>query len=450
LDCDQFKRDVAHLNNWQEPDSKINGAVSGVIVAMFSVGCIISSFPLISSYFLDTWGRRSTIMLAGTVFLVGCVLQSFTLSMSLFLVGRFVTGLSIGLLSLVVTLYQSEIAPPELRGALTTLYQCMITFGILVAAVLDLALVHRENGWRAAILVQLIPGVLLVVGMYFLPNSPRWLAQQNRKEEALEVLVGLRGEERASTELDEIVADLAETAKFGEPTWSEMFQGRISQLVTIGVALQMLQQLVGMDAFMYFGPRLFQSLELQPNVFQTICNSVTFFMTLPAVALADRCGRRSLLMASAAGMSVACLVMASLGHVYIHKDGDAWSSSNPVAGYFIASMVLFFVANFAYGFGPIVWVYCAEIFPLRYRSRAMGITTTSNWIGNYLIAQFFPILLESLGFGTFLVFAFFSLVSLLLSCWLPETKGVPLEQVKQLFDAKLGLERTAEGAKTRP
>lgn len=382
-------------------------------------------------------------MLASGIFLVGCVIQATAYSLVQMLLGRFITGLTVGLLSAAVPLYQSEMAPPELRGALVSIYQLMITLGILVAAYLDMLWVPDDGGWRRAIWVQTVPGALLLLCIYFLPPSPRWLVTQNRATDALKVLQDLRGDAAANDECNGIVRDHQAALAEGEPLWTEMVRvRRIRQLLSLGVAMQLLQQLVGMNAFMYFGPRIFRDLGFSENKFQTINNAVNFVSTFPAVLVADRLGRRFLLMWSAAGMTLACLVMGTLGIVFIVRTGEGggWTSTSPSAGAIIAGTVFMFVVNFAYGWGPVVWVYTGEIFPLKYRSRCIGVTTMANWVGNWMVAQFTPMLLDVVGFVTFLMYGAFCFLALLLALWLPETKGIELEQIGRVFDMKLGVE----------
>lgn len=424
LECWSFKRDVAHLD---DETAKIGSLTAGFIVSIFSLGCIGASFPLVSTYFLDSWGRKGSIMLGTLVFLLGCWLQARAMSIWMMCLGRLVSGCAIGLLSTTVALYQSEVAPAQMRGGLTSLYQFMITAGILAAAAADVFLVELEDGWRYAICLQVLPALVLLGGMLCLPRSPRWLVQQGRSDEALSALLQLRDERSAREELKEIVANWEAIGHGG--TWSDMPRST-KRVLAVGVTMQLLQQLVGMNAFMYFGPRIFHSLHLNENKFQAMNNAVNCLATLPALCLADRCGRRCLLIWGAVGMTISCCIMALVG---LAKDeGDLLGS------YVTISMIFAFVVNFAYGWGPIVWVVCAEIFPLRHRSRCVGLTTMSNWVGNFLIAQMSPVLLETFGFGSFLLFAFFALCALLLACWIPETKNLPLEEIESLFQKKLG------------
>lgn len=441
LECASFKRDVAHLPTWDDPTSRIPSGTAGFMVGIFSIGCIAAALPMVSSYFLDTWGRRASIMMGSIVYLASCIVQARAYSIPAMYIGRLITGLSIGLLSSVVPIYTSEMAPCSLRGACTGLYQLGITAGILVAAFLDTFLVVLDGGWRTVIWLQMIPAAVILLWIPFLPRSPRWLVQQNRTDEAQSVLKLIRtSKQEAEKEYQEIVDDYRQSLELGEASWAEVFTGRGLKLVAIGTALQLLQQLVGMNAFMYFGPRIFQNIGLQQNTFQTINNAVNFFSTFPALYFADRTGRKSLLVVGACGMSAANITMGFVGLYGMTRQGESWHANGPSVGPILAACVFFFVVNFACTWGPVVWMYCAEIFPLKYRCRAVGVTTTANWVGNYVIAQVTPMLLEGIGFGTFLVFGGFCLSSILLGLWLPETKGLQLESISRLFDEKFGKE----------
>jgi len=446
IESRSFKHDVEHLDH-----GSVSSKTEGLIVSLFSIGAIVTAFPVISSYFVDEWGRKMSIMLGSLVFIVGSIIQLTCNGNTQLFVGRFVSGMAIGLLSAVIVLYQSELAPASMRGALSTLYQLGITFGILLAAFIDQLEVDHDEGWRVVMGVICLPAAALLVGMVCLPRSPRWLVQKGRRKEALKVLLTIRSDEEAVKEEEEIFQEIEKSRAEGEPEWIELFQGRCARLLVLGMTLQFLQQLVGMNAFMYFGPKIFESIGFDKNQFTTINNFVNFLASFPAVLLADRAGRRSLMLWSAMGMTVACTMMGLMGMMYMvptsanPADPEAevtWTVSSKSAGWVIAGSAFFFVFNFAFGFGPIVWVYCAEIFPMRYRARALGVTTVANWVGNFIIAQFTPMLLDAIQFNTFFVFGFFCFLGVLVSAYIPETKGVPLENIQELFDHKVGFRST--------
>merc|ERR1712232_220304 len=376
--------------------------------------------------------------------IVGSVLQATANTMVQMFIGRFIGGLSVGLLSNVVVLYQSELAPTSLRGTFSTFYQLMITVGILIAAIVDQALVDHEDGWRWVIFLMCAPALTLSLGMWFLPRSPRWLLQNGATGEALKVLLTIRDEEEAHSEHAEIIKECNDAKIMGQPRWVEIFQGKIGRLLVLGITLQLLNQLVGMNAFMYFGPKIFDSIGFSGNLFTTINNSVNFLSTFPAVFLTDIVGRRALLFCSSIGMALSCIVMGAVGVTTMTlADDGSWTVSGNAAGWAIALSVFFFVFNFAYGAGPVVWTYVAEIFPLKYRARCVAVCTMANWVGNFLIAELTPVLLNQIHFGTFFIFAFFCIVFAMIAAWLPETKGVPLESVGQLFDRKKGFRHLA-------
>jgi len=391
---------------------------------------------------MDKWGRRDTTIIGSFIFCISCGLQSQATDINMMLFGRLIAGLSIGLLAPVVALYQSEVSPPSMRGALTSIYQLMITFGILMATVIDNFLVDRPGGWRSAIEVQVIPALCMIVGMPLLPRSPRWLVQVGRRDEAHKALCALRsGVREADKELQLIEESCARAASGEEPTLSDLFSGHVLKLMLVGISLQLLQQFVGMNAFMYFGPRIFGDLGFDPVKFQVLANTANFIATFPAVLFADRLGRRPLMLAGAFGMAVACFSIGAVGPLVMPTaeatggQAQRWTGFGPNL---VASMVFLFIVSFAATWGPIVWVYCAEIFPQKYRSWCMGAATAANWIGNYFIAQLTPVSLGALGFQTFHVFGVFCVLGFLQVLVLPETKGLQLEHVDELFQSKFG------------
>jgi len=432
ISSDEFKKDVV--------GGALTPVIEGLIVSIFSIGCIISSLPFVSGYFMTCFGRRDTIIIGALIFSGGCMLQGCAVTLVMMLTGRLVAGVSIGLLSTVVALYQSEVAAPHMRGTLTSLYQLNLTLGILVATFADKVLVHKTAGWRLAILLQLIPALFLFMGMPFLPRSPSWLVLQGRREEARAALVTLRGDPAvAEKELESIVDSASRIpASSQHVPLSNLAKGLTGRLAALGLMLQLLQQFVGMNAFMYYGPTMFKDVGLDADNFQVYTNFCNFLATFVAVLFADSFGRRSLLTVGAVGQLVPCVVLALVGNVRTLDASGAVMAPGWVM-YLMPAMVFTFVASFAASWGPIVWVYTAEIYPLRYRAWCMGVSTTANWVGNYAIAQLTPMLFGRLHFNTFWIFAIFCGVALLLARELPETKGVPLEEINAVFAKKFNV-----------
>ena len=375
-------------------------------------------------------------MLGAAVFCAGAAIQAAAGSINTILLGRFIAGLSIGLLSSTVPLYQSEIAPSEWRGLLGATYQWAITWGILISFLMDEAANKQTDwGWRSILLFQLVPAVVLIVGMYVAPYSPRWLMLVGREAEARQTLIRIRlVAEMAEEELIEIRQSVQQCEDISATQsllllFSDKYNRR---LLLVGVTIMMLSQLCGMNAFMYYGVIIFGSLGLPAYTLNTAIGLVNVLSTLPGMWAMDRHGRKKLLSLSAGSMLAACCVTAVMGTI---------SGSNPViqstVDFVVVLAAVFFVFSFAYGWGPVSWVYCAEIFPLQIRSSAVGMTTCVCWIGNFLIAQFTPLLFEQFQFMTFGIFAVFCALALMLARWMPETKGTSLEDMPKLFEPKL-------------
>jgi sugar porter (SP) family MFS transporter len=434
-------------------DREIGTADRGFITAIFSLGAVLASFPLVSSYLNDGIGRRRTIILGSILFCMGAAIQATAFSVPQILLGRFISGLSVGSLSSTVPMYQSETAPQEWRGMLGATYQWCITLGILVSFWVDHAVNPNDGwGWRIAIWVQVIPSLVLLVGMIAAPSSPRWLMLCGRKEEAIHTLRSLRtSQEDADLELYDIEASLKINQTVGTASLRELFAFRFSRRLTfVGMTVMLLQQLCGMNAFMYYGTIIFGGLQLSPAQFNPIMGAVNVIATIPGLLLVDRVGRVQLLRWSGAMMFIACLACAAALSQFppecMSKEGcgpEAMILSPWAAHGFVAAMFIF-ICGFAFGWGPVAWVYCAEIFPLRFRSMAIGVTTCTCWVGNYMVAHFTPVLLDEFHFWTFLIFAFFCGLGVLLSAWLPETQGAPLEEIPKLFAFQLGVEPDAQ------
>jgi sugar porter (SP) family MFS transporter len=423
-----------------------NSTQEGFIVSSLQLGCFIGS--IFSSILCDRLGRRRSILVGAVVFCVGGAAQTFASTLPPLYAGRLIAGLAIGLLSMAVPLYLSEIAPKEIRGRLVSMQQLAITVGILVAFLINwgTSSIASDNSWRVPFGLQVAFSVLMAIGMLFLPSSPRWLVSHNYVQLGERALAKLRGGQSndVKEEFDEIQENIRLEREIGDGSWSELFSNGMWKRLAIGVALQMFQQLTGINAVMYYAPRILKASGFSATDITLLAVAgtgvVNVVMTFPGIFLVDRLGRRPLLISGALIMAAA---MSALGAMIAIFGPDYVNHAVPWA---CLVMVYVFVSAFAYSWGPIGWIYPSEIYPLRIRAKATSITTSSNWLFNFIIAQVFPALLNSIQWGVLLLFAGFS-ISMAGWVWLsvPETKGKSLEEIDKLFGQE-GVTHAGEAA----
>jgi len=317
-----------------------------------------------------------------------------------------------------------------------SMQQLAITVGILVAFILNwvCAKIPSDSSWRVPFGLQVVISVLMAIGLMFLPSSPRWLVSHNYVQLGEQALTKLRGGDSpdVKAEFEEIQENIRLEREIGDGSWSELFTDGMWKRLAIGVALQMFQQLTGINAVMYYAPKILGASGFSDTDVKLLANAgtgvVNVLMTFPGIFLVDRLGRRPLLISGALLMAA---FMAALGGM-IAVFGPNYE--NHAVPYACLVMVYLFVSAFAYSWGPIGWIYPSEIYPLRIRAKATSLTTSSNWLFNFIIAQIFPALLSAINWGVMFVFAGFA-VSMAAWVWLsvPETKGKSLEEIDGLF-----------------
>ena len=402
-----------------------------LITMIFGVGAAVAAFPPIMDACVTCLGRKGAVLAGGAMFCLGSAIQALAINLLMMLVGRVVAGFAVGLLSGNAPVYTSEIAPPKLRGALINGFQFAVTIGIMLAFLLALVLEEVEKpygGWRWVIAAQILPGLLLVVGGLIMPGSPRYLVSIGQPGEALKMLLRLR-----SGDVKDELAQICQEHKLESKTatWKEFMSGDGLKLLGLGISIQLLQQLCGMNAFMYDGPLIFEKIFGDAHagrLFTVISGIVNIFSTLPSLYLVDRYGRTKLMKWSAVGMLLCSAALAIVGNICFSGsscgDWGKWTATLAICG---------FIFNFAYGWGGMPWVYCAEMFPQKYRTRGVAATTDANWVGNILIAFLPPILFAEWGFNTFWLFVCTDAICLVCAMSLPETKDKTLEEVTHMF-----------------
>ncbi|MGH7736670.1 MAG: sugar porter family MFS transporter [Candidatus Tyrphobacter sp.] len=390
-------------------------------ISVVLVGCMVGA--VLSGAAADRFGRRPTLLAAGVLFFAGALVSAFTLDEAVLLAGRFIVGIGIGFSSVVAPLYISEVAPASVRGALVSVYQFAITIGILLAYVVDYALAAGGE-WRWMLGYGVVPAIVLVAGMVFMPESPRFLFKIGREGPARAELQRIYASSAAEdAEERSIRAALAVKSEglraFRAPS--------LRFALFLGVALAVLQQVTGINTVIYYGPQIFQMAGVGSATHSILAESlvggVNCVLTLVAIFWVDRIGRKPLLYVGVAGMFVALAILA-----FAFRQEHLPASLGTIA---LGSMMLY-VGCFAFSLGPIVWLLISEFYPLSVRGTGMSIATLANWVGNFLVSQFFLTMLEVLGRSlTFAVYAILCLVTIaFVYFFVPETKRELLERIR--------------------
>ncbi len=405
-----LKKDFGGLSSFQQE----------LVTSLLLVGAVLGA--LTAGRIADRLGRRLTVLITATVFVVGVLLAAFTPTFPVLLVARIIIGLAVGSASMVVPLYIGEIVPPRVRGGLVSLNQLAITSGILVSYLIDYGLSDSGN-WRLMFGLAAVPAVLLFVGMLFQQESPHWLIRQGRDDEARQVLLRLRDEGDIDSEIRE-VHELSQI----EGSYRDLISPRVRPLVWVGVLLAVFQQITGINTVIYYAPTLLQGAGLGNNaalLANVVNGCVNVGMTIVAIWLLDKVGRRPLLLSGTAGMAVGMVIVgcAFIGGSDLHGAAAAIA----IAG------LLIYTGSFAIGLGPVFWLLIAEIYPLRIRGAAMSVASMANWGANFVVTVSFLTLLNAIsGVGVFFLFGFLTLVALAYF-WrkVPETKGRSLQEIER-------------------
>jgi sugar porter (SP) family MFS transporter len=371
----------------------------------------------------DRLGRRRVILATGIVFVAGSLLAALAPGLTWLLAGRVVVGIAIGVASMLTPLYLAETAPADSRGAMVSLNQLAITCGILAAYLVDY-LFAAGGHWRWMLALGAVPGGLLAAGMLVTPETPRWLAGHGRLEEAKAVLRRLRGSGAVEAELAALRTDLRQAGSV--PGWRALLDPAVRAPLVIGVGLAIFQQITGINTVIYFAPTIFQTAGLSSASSAILATAgvglVNVAMTVVAIRLIDRVGRRALLLTGLLGMAV-CLVLLGLSFATGTSAGLAWITALSLAAY---------VGFFAVGLGPVFWLLIAEIFPLHVRGRGMSAATIANWSFNLLVTVTFLELVHDLGAtATFFLYAALTVGAYVFTARLVgETKGRSLEEIE--------------------
>ncbi|KAJ5665148.1 sugar transporter [Penicillium maclennaniae] len=439
---------VLVMENFENHFPTFQGStIQGWLVAALELGAWAGA--LINGFLADRISRKYAMMVAVIIFTLGTSLQAGAQTPAYFFAGRIVGGLGIGMFSMVIPLYQAEIAPPELRGSLVSLQQLSITVGTAIAFWIDYGMQYvggttcQPEGIANPYLasedylvasspaLQIIPAWILFFGMFWFPFSPRWLMMKHREEEAAAALSKLRRLPTSDALLQAELLEIKAAVMFDEETeaeavsangawapWKALFAPNMFKRLMLGCCMMVFQQFTGINAVLYYAPQIFASFGFSSTTQTLLATGVTgilqIIFTLPAVLYLDKFGRKTFLIAGAIGMFCCHIVVAAVEGTY----EDAWNLNeglDKAQGWVAIAFIWLFAINFAYSWGPVTWVLTQEIFPNSMRSRGVSIVASTNWMFNFVIGLTTKDMLDSMKYVR------------------PETKDKTLEELDIFF-----------------
>ncbi|KAI8069969.1 hypothetical protein BC940DRAFT_296611 [Gongronella butleri] len=444
----------------------INYATSGADAAVIAVTLgagFLASF--VSGFVADRLGRKVLLFIATLFNVVGSIIQVVGPNLAAFLSGRVITGFGLGTFTMLIPLYQSEIARPENRGRLITLYQVAVALGMWIGfwVVYGVGIHDYDMRWDVPLGLQLVPAGVLLLGLGLVPESPRWLIYRNRYNEALDIMALLRSQGNKD-DLDlqmeftgvrqDVWFDKHYTRKSFVGLWSTGIENNRTRTL-LGMGIHICTQISGSNALIFYLPHIIYASGIVDRNMSLIlgggiANGISFLGTLPCFYFIDRWARRRVMVFGALVMGVSMLLVGLLSglydgplqmsqlHFYADTVFEAMSSNNLQATYAMYALFCIYLAGFALSWAPVGWIYPAEIYPQMIRANAMGVTTATSYAAHLLMILVVPYMFESMKFGVYLFFGCVCLaMALLVHVYFPETKGKSLEEVNLLFSGAL-------------
>lgn len=414
-----------------EDQLNLTSFTEGLVASSLLFGAALGA--VLGGRLSDYNGRRKNIMYLSILFFfatVGCALAP---NVTVMIICRFLLGLAVGGASVTVPSYLAEMAPADRRGGIVTQNELMIVSGQLLAfvinAILGTTLGDISHVWRYMLIVAAVPAVFLFIGIFRVPESPRWLISKQKNEQALGVLRKIRSEDQAEVEMTEIQATVSQEKELQKAGFKDLATPWIRRIMFIGIGIAVVQQITGVNSIMYYGTEILKNagFATQAALIGNIANGViSVLATFVGIWLLGKVGRRPMLITGLAGTTSALLLIAILSSVL---------QGSPVLPYIVLGLTVTFLAFQQGAISPVTWLMLSEIFPLRLRGFGMGLTVFFLWMVNFVIGLLFPVLLGSFGLSaTFYVFVVLGVLAILfVKNFLPETKGLSLEQLEQHF-----------------
>jgi sugar porter (SP) family MFS transporter len=402
-----------------EPEFGLTQAEVGFAVGSALLGCMAG--PLLGGTLSDRWGRKPTLIFAGLLFAAGSIGSAMPGNILEFDLFRFLGGVGVGLASVVSPMFIAEVSPPRIRGALVTVNQLAIVIGLACAVVVSYFLSFGEHwGWMLA--SNAVPVPFFIVGLLFVPESPRWMAQRNRQQEAMDVLTLIDGRQHAESEMQDILASAKE-----QSGWHELLRPGLRFAMLIACSLAVFQQITGASILTMYMPKVFKEAGYRTSSDAIYLNAIMsiwyIFCTVVALMRVDRVGRKPLLLLGTLGMTAGMIIVGALFN---------WRAP----GMYVVLAMALVMGAYLVSLAPLTWLIMSEIFPNRLRGKAMGIASVCVWTASFTATFCFPPMVEyfKVHFGTpamaFWIYAFISAAAFLFSLIVvPETKGRTLEEI---------------------
>jgi len=398
----------------------LNAYQEGFAVSNLMVACVIGA--LLAGPIADWTGRKKVLILCAVLFTVSAILSALPRSFTELVIARFIGGMGVGMASVVSPMYIAEISPAKIRGRLVALNQLAIVVGILLSYLSNWLLVDTGiNNWRYMLVAEILPAITFLVGLFFIPESPRWLTKEGLEKEALDVLNIVAGAANADHELQEVKKSLSEKST----SLKELLHPSLRRVLIVGILFSLFAHITGIDTIIYYGPIIFleSGFKTDSALLASVMIGITnLIFTFVGMAMVDKAGRKFLLLVGLAGMGISMMLVGFC------------MQSDMISAKWTLLWIMTYIASFAMSIGVVIWVYLSEIYPTRVRGQALSVATMVLWLGNVILTQLFPVMMERFGGGTFYIFSFICLLAFIFT-WtmVKETKGVSLEEIEEMW-----------------